>query len=185
MARYCSPSSGMPSKSSGSVPTGSLACPASAASRSVRCMLRRRKLCGSPLLMTVHDPGCSADVNFSSSGRTQWSILGFRRSWARAIEAGAPRSPSTLKCHWQGTLRVQVRAATTSWVRHSHNAEKRVRDRAIRSLTAYLLQCSDTDGLQMSSVELAKLWKGIFYCSSYGADATVLTTQASGCPTSR
>lgn len=44
------------------------------------------------------------------------------------------------------------------------STEKRVRDRAIRSLSAFLLRSAKEEGLSMSSVELGKLWKGIFYC---------------------
>lgn len=44
------------------------------------------------------------------------------------------------------------------------STEKRVRDRAIRSLSAFLLHSTSADGLVMPPVELAKLWKGIFYC---------------------
>lgn len=44
------------------------------------------------------------------------------------------------------------------------STEKRIRDRAIRSLSAFLLRSAQQDGLAMSSLELAKLWKGIFYC---------------------
>ncbi|WFD44173.1 hypothetical protein MPSI1_002839 [Malassezia psittaci] len=44
------------------------------------------------------------------------------------------------------------------------STEKRVRDRAIRSLAAYLQKCAQEGGLSLSQSELAKLWKGIFYC---------------------
>ncbi|WFD00326.1 hypothetical protein MYAM1_003074 [Malassezia yamatoensis] len=44
------------------------------------------------------------------------------------------------------------------------STEKRVRDRAIRSLAAYLQNCAQEGGLSISQAELAKLWKGIFYC---------------------
>lgn len=45
------------------------------------------------------------------------------------------------------------------------STEKRVRDRAIRSLAAFLLKSAEENGLSMSSTELSKLWKGIFYCT--------------------
>ncbi|WFC95767.1 hypothetical protein MBRA1_002421 [Malassezia brasiliensis] len=44
------------------------------------------------------------------------------------------------------------------------STEKRVRDRAIRSLSAFLLRSAQEGGLAMSQLEIAKLWKGIFYC---------------------
>ena len=44
------------------------------------------------------------------------------------------------------------------------STEKRVRDRAIRSLSAFLLRSAQEGGLAMSPLEIAKLWKGIFYC---------------------
>ncbi|WFD36746.1 hypothetical protein MCUN1_003633 [Malassezia cuniculi] len=42
--------------------------------------------------------------------------------------------------------------------------EKHVRDRAIRSLAVYVAQCTGEEGLRLEPLELAKLWKGIFYC---------------------
>lgn len=46
------------------------------------------------------------------------------------------------------------------------STEKHVRDRAIRSLAAFLLKSSKEDGLVLSPSEMSKLWKGIFYCTS-------------------
>ncbi|WFD32501.1 hypothetical protein MSPP1_003549 [Malassezia sp. CBS 17886] len=44
------------------------------------------------------------------------------------------------------------------------STEKRVRDRAIRSLAAFLLQSTHRGGLTIPPLELSRLWKGIFYC---------------------
>lgn len=42
--------------------------------------------------------------------------------------------------------------------------EKRVRDRAIHSLAAFVLKSAEETGLSLEPSELSKLWKGIFYC---------------------
>ncbi|WFD20930.1 hypothetical protein MCAP1_003185 [Malassezia caprae] len=44
------------------------------------------------------------------------------------------------------------------------STEKRVRDRAIRSLAAFVLKSAEETGLSLEATELSKLWKGIFYC---------------------
>lgn len=48
--------------------------------------------------------------------------------------------------------------------RYLASTEKPVRDRAIRSLAAFLLASAKSEGLCMDSLEIHKLWKGIFYC---------------------
>ena len=48
--------------------------------------------------------------------------------------------------------------------RYLASTEKRVRDRAIRSLAAFVLMRAQEGGLSMSPAELSKLWKGLFYC---------------------
>lgn len=42
--------------------------------------------------------------------------------------------------------------------------DKKTRDKAVRALTAFL---SDGDNAQLPEKEMAKLWKGIFYCQSH------------------
>lgn len=44
------------------------------------------------------------------------------------------------------------------------STEKSIRDEAIRSLAAYLSQADALDAKPLSDLEMAKLWKGIFYC---------------------
>ncbi len=55
-------------------------------------------------------------------------------------------------------------------------ADKKVRDRAINSLVAFLSRGADIDGgeaegsngyVRLSGGEMAKLWKGLFYCSCF------------------
>lgn len=48
--------------------------------------------------------------------------------------------------------------------RYLASTEKPVRDRAIRSLAKYIAECTGDEGLNLAPLELAKLWKGIFYC---------------------
>jgi hypothetical protein len=43
----------------------------------------------------------------------------------------------------------------------SSHAEKKVRDKAIKSLAAFLSENSENE---IPSSEMKKLWKGIFYC---------------------
>jgi ribosomal RNA-processing protein 1 len=43
----------------------------------------------------------------------------------------------------------------------THPTDKKTRDKAVKNLTAFL---SDPERPQLSSHELDKLWKGIFYC---------------------
>lgn len=43
----------------------------------------------------------------------------------------------------------------------SSRAEKKVRDKAIKSLAAFLSENSENE---IPSSEMKKLWKGIFYC---------------------
>ena len=47
--------------------------------------------------------------------------------------------------------------------------DKKTRDKAIKGLTAFLSQSGEdeaTAGKVLSKSEMAKLWKGIFYCTS-------------------
>ncbi|WVF68251.1 hypothetical protein IAT40_003016 [Kwoniella sp. CBS 6097] len=49
------------------------------------------------------------------------------------------------------------------------HTDKKVRDRAVASLVAFLSQGGDTEGesssyVRLSDSEMAKLWKGLFYC---------------------
>lgn len=44
------------------------------------------------------------------------------------------------------------------------STEKSIRDEAIQSLAAYLSQADRLDSEPLSDLEMAKLWKGIFYC---------------------
>ncbi|PWN35242.1 Nop52-domain-containing protein [Meira miltonrushii] len=44
------------------------------------------------------------------------------------------------------------------------STEKSIRDDAIRSLAAYLSQADALNAEPLSDLEMAKLWKGIFYC---------------------
>ncbi|WVQ95804.1 hypothetical protein IAU59_002903 [Kwoniella sp. CBS 9459] len=49
------------------------------------------------------------------------------------------------------------------------HTDKKVRDRAVASLVAFLSQGGDTEGesssyVRLSESEMAKLWKGLFYC---------------------
>ncbi|WVR08021.1 hypothetical protein IAU60_005065 [Kwoniella sp. DSM 27419] len=49
------------------------------------------------------------------------------------------------------------------------HTDKKVRDRAVASLIAFLSQGGDTEGesssyVRLSEAEMAKLWKGLFYC---------------------
>lgn len=73
--------------------------------------------------------------------------------------------------------------------------DKKTRDKAIKSLTAFLSESSThNDGAGLPKSEMTKLWKGIFYCTP--PDIVVLlmlhahclfrafSLQASGCPTS-
>ena len=46
--------------------------------------------------------------------------------------------------------------------------DKKTRDKAIKGLTAFLSQSGEdetTAGKVLSKSEMAKLWKGIFYCA--------------------
>lgn len=143
IARYSSPVRGTPS--SGIVPTGRIGCPNSGAP--VPAAIARRLAAGVPAKLVVR----SADTFFERR-----DARGCRtRRWA---SVGASL-PSLLKqrSRWESTWRQQV--CTLAPI-----PEKRVRDRAIRSLAAFVLKSAEETGLSLEPKELSKLWKGIFYC---------------------
>ncbi|KAK8849691.1 hypothetical protein IAR55_005026 [Kwoniella newhampshirensis] len=65
-----------------------------------------------------------------------------------------------------GEERVQAAIPLGKQLAHT---DKKVRDRAVASLIAFLSQGGDTEGessnyVRLSDAEMAKLWKGLFYC---------------------
>ena len=60
--------------------------------------------------------------------------------------------------------------------------DKKTRDKAIKGLTAFLSQSGEdeaTAGKVLSKGEMAKLWKGIFYCTSVTSCSRLLHTKTS------
>ena len=69
-----------------------------------------------------------------------------------------------------------------------HPTDKKTRDKAVKNLAAFL---SDPEGPLISSHEMDKLWKGIFYCEIHLRKRPQIAVffdglfQAFGCQTSR
>ncbi|WWD20320.1 hypothetical protein CI109_104796 [Kwoniella shandongensis] len=72
------------------------------------------------------------------------------------------------KSRAQPEVEEKVEAALPLGKQLAHT-DKKVRDRAVASLIAFLSQGGDTEGessnyVRLSDAEMAKLWKGLFYC---------------------